>query len=822
MSLNEDLIGKTIYIDILYRFNTDLESNSGDNFVMSVDQNKWYTLETVVNNKTYLAQYTNAWGFELKEGRGSHYTNDFLWTPIGDPYGFQLFNRYMDVNSGDDNLGEKDRVIFSRHFNNNEDNPTDDPLNNDADPNNNVSDKHKDGQQILMGNYINSEKLVVVGRATGPIVPYPSGIVAENSIYELLESSTPGSGYFRFHPVANTNDQTQVYFNPVEADDDGDGVKNFLVRLSTTAAEFTFGLNADLMKPYFDRAGYVGGLTKKVYENSDNAALVAAMKANNPVLTFEQLQKAQSLVYDFKNIVPFKSGYYRLHSPLGISGIDPSRYVSGYTHLTELTGDGELTTAAIPMHFYEKNSSEVRQFTDFKEGGFTPSHATRGDITIPPVEKDPASIFYFEKIYDQDRYNLSYMSTQGLYVRGTVKKGDSETGNSYFEGKADRAAAVMTTNALPEKPWVENDTRIYDPAVDAPLPLFVMDLGGGVLLIHDQKTELGRKDLKYLSFDYNNDKTDKPTIYDMKMTHNTHTDHAKFCMQPVQDTETQGINEMPLKLDMKQDKRNNYYYASFCAPFDVLLTDADNDMAFICKVWDTEILHLKRVGLYNTEANDCPADYRGCNQFVPAGTPVIIRSNKSVVTLALPTKTPSTPIAENIFKGKYLEQILPSSKKIDVYTFGYPMTAKDVDETPSTGVITFDQQKKSESDMGFYINATPNREYAADMGSWIRNNWYVYGNKIYYRDPDLTESVPAPQRTNQYPNFIPVVFDDDDADEEIKDDMTSTQRIYDNRVYDLQGRCVTTEQEVKDGTWKLRLPAGVYILNGKKVMNSKR
>jgi len=33
---------------------------------------------------------------------------------------------------------------------------------------------------------------------------------------------------------------------------------------------------------------------------------------------------------------------------------------------------------------------------------------------------------------------------------------------------------------------------------------------------------------------------------------------------------------------------------------------------------------------------------------------------------------------------------------------------------------------------------------------------------------------------------------------------------------------VATEQEVKDGTWKLRLPAGVYILNGKKVMNSKR
>ena len=66
MSMNEDLIGTIIYIDIVYSFNQDLESNSGDDFVMSISQNKWYTLETVIGGKTYLAQYTNAWGFELK------------------------------------------------------------------------------------------------------------------------------------------------------------------------------------------------------------------------------------------------------------------------------------------------------------------------------------------------------------------------------------------------------------------------------------------------------------------------------------------------------------------------------------------------------------------------------------------------------------------------------------------------------------------------------------------------------------------------------------------------------------------------------------
>ncbi len=866
MSMNEDLIGKIIYIDIIYSFNTDLESNSGDDFVLSIDQNKWYTLETVINNKTYLAQYTNAWGFELKEGRGSHFTNDFLWTPIGDPYGFQLMNRYMDVNSGDHNLGEKTKAITTypkrttytaeEAITHNSELP--DALSSetaltaeqasayntainpstlkeagntltaeeaaaynatltgsikagDEKPgDSNIVAHFWEGQQIVMGDYTQhtgqtTNRTVVPGKGAKFLTPAE---IKTKSIYELLEGNTPG--YFRFHPVAN-NSGTQYYFNPEWADDNGDGTNEYLIRLKSSSVDFTFGLSAELLKPYFDRAGYVGGLKKSVYDAPANAALVAAMKNDNPVLTAAQLMAAQELVYNSENIVQFETGYYRLHSPLGISGIDPARYVSGYTHAIERDLNGDNNEAdAIPMHFYEKNSNEVRQFTDFKEGGFTPSNATRGDITIPPVEKDPASIFYFQKVSrnidypaavssesDRARYNLSFMSTQGLYVKGTKAKGTAE-------GTGERAKAVMTNEKIPEAS-VQSYTNV------GPTPLFVMDLGGGVLLIHDNHTAAGRSVLKYLSYDYSNDTKENPTIYDMKLTNHTHTDHAKFCMQPVQDTETKGINEMALKLDLKQDKKNNYFYATFCAPFDVLLTDVDNDFAYICEVWDTEIIHLKKIGKYNTGGT-----YQGNNRFVPAGTPVVIRSTKNSVTLALPTKEPSAAIAVNIFQGEYLEQLLTSTAQLDVYTFGYPMTAKSVTTNESTGVITFDQQQKGESDMGFYINATPNRESAADMGSWIRNNRYVYGNKIYYR---VNSSGSAPRRDT--PEFIPVVFDDDE-DEDIEDDFSGAQRIHDNRVYDLQGRCVATEQEVKDGTWKLRLPAGVYILNGQKVMTSKR
>ena len=835
MSLNEALIGKTVYVDIVYRFNTDLESNSGDDFVKSIDQNKWYTLETVIDGKTYLAQYTNAWGFELKEGRGSHYTNDFLWTPIGDPYGFQLVNRYMDVNSGDHNLGEKNRAITTIPYKTVI--PKTNPVTDVA------TSAFENGKQIVMGNYEDAEQRVVVpGGVTRTTVAAKVNLgditpddIKTNSIYELLEpSNLDNAGYFRFHPVANTSEQPQVYFNPEWADDNGDDTNEYLIRLKTSAADFTFGLSAELMKPYFDRAGYVGGLTKDVYNTPANATFVAAMKADNPVLTAAQLMQVQDLVYNPANIVQLsETGYYRVHSPLGISGIDPARYVSGYTHKIEsdLNGDGNESDA-IPMHFYEKNSNEVRQFTDFKDGGFTYSPATRGDLTILPVERDPASIFYFQKVgndkipngiadADKARYNLGTISTEGLYIKG--EKGQvTITGtppaldnpdDPNIEATGERPAAVMTATK------------------DAATQLFIMDIGGGILLIHDNVTALGRQYLKYLSYDYSRDLKGAPTIYDMKLTNHTHTDHAKFCMQPVQDTETKGINEMGLKLNLNKGG-DGYYYASFCAPYDVLLTDKDNDAAYICKVWDTEMLHLKKVGKYNTIDNDCPAEYAGSDQFVPAGTPVIIRSKNTSVTMALPTKVPSATLAENykktiaeggvgnIFSGAYLEQLLPELEtgSNDVYVFGLPYKGTATkhgsysEDNAHNGQITISLPQHEESGIGFYINANYNRESKADMGSWLRNNRYVYNNKVYYRTPGGGGAA-APRRNAPTPDFIPVVFDDED---EPIDDNLSQQQRYDGRVYDLQGRCVASKQQVDDGSWKQHVRPGIYILNGRK------
>jgi hypothetical protein len=132
------------------------------------------------------------------------------------------------------------------------------------------------------------------------------------------------------------------------------------------------------------------------------------------------------------------------------------------------------------------------------------------------------------------------------------------------------------------------------------------------------------------------------------------------------------------------------------------------------------------------------------------------------------------------------------------------------------GSITAPLPTFADTGVGFYINATPNKEREPDEAEWYRNNRYVLHNKIYYR---ATGGGGAPAReSTRGIQFVPVIFDDDDeGGEEPELNGVMEQRVGDNRVYDLQGRCVATEEQVKDGTWKERLRPGIYILNGRKI-----
>ena len=718
MGNDAGLLGTTVLINIIYTFDGDLETNAGEGFVTSVGQNKWYTFETS-GSTPYLAHYTNAWGLQSMAGRATRYTNDYLWTPLGDPYGFKMYNRYMCVNSA-----KPDYVMTTPDL--------------------------TDGRRLMMGEPGVTDKPAEAGE--GKI---PQG----NEIYELLASSA--DGYFNVHPLYDTS---MTLFVKRGTDD--------FAELSTTPTPWTFGLDETLFAPYYERAGYVGALTTTP-ETGGKAKYEEASEEEDPA---RRLMRLQDVVYNDANIVPYSPGYYRLHNQPGVSGISPVRYASGYLHETEKTAATGST--AIPMHFYSRKGVSTTFEGDGGLGtGFTETPATRGPIPVPATEYDPSTIFYIGGNVDPDdpldtTNPRSTLSTQGLYIKG-------------IQNDDDHGDAVMTAT-------VEEATKFS-----------LMDIGAGVFLIHDGTVPTTRK---YLHFSQSYEKSSVNMIYDLKYFHNSPTDDAKWCMEPAN---MQGL------MVTTNSGGDGYYYTTFCAPYDVELppnADGNTYYAYVCSTWNSEVIHPTKV-----PARD---PYKE-GKFVPATTPVLIRTNdiSGSIKLTIPSDHPTTPALSCVFTGKYLEQLLTTeiTSSDMVYSFGLPITGYGLitDSGDTNGNIT-DVLNKDQADtgVGFYINANPNKELSEETGLWTPNNRYVLHNKIYYRISEANVSANARENTRGI-EFVPVVFDDEEGREE--QDGVMEQRVGDNRVYDLQGRCVATEEQVKDGTWKQRLRPGIYILNGRKI-----
>ena len=778
-----DLIGKTVVVNITYSFDAGLPTNAGDGFVTDVDQNLWYTFET--NETTpYLAHYTNAWGLQAMRGRETRYTNDYLWLPLGDPYGFKMYNRYIKKNSlttGDDNT----RMMTSTAVN-------------------------VEGRKLLMGTPGASITEDEESRT----------LTAGNEVYELLASNT--DGYFRVHPVIN-NSGTQYFIRKDPSDD--------YAKLSTTATEWRFGLSPELIQPYIDRINYVGGLKSTVAKSTDFGVnhinvknLITALEEGTA--TAAQLMNLQSIVYDVGNIVEFTSGYYRLHNQPDVSNISPVRYASGYLHDIEKTQnvgffqktasdaadvvsksntlrnigdyyfnvnngasyekvtvtvayDGEtnathnasshdgssesawLAAGGMPMHFYSKKGVKGSFTGDSNPltSGFTESNATRGDIPIPATEYDPSSIFYINGSVSANKtISTATLSTQGLNV---------------VENRMTTSAGQTFT---------------------------MMDLGSGVFLIHDGSAPATRM---YLNFDQSSDKD-----YDLKYYHEAPTDDAKWCLEPANN---QGL------LIETHSGGDGYYYSTFCAPYDVTLPADDGEKtynAYVCTAWDTEIIHPTSIG-----------------KTITKGTPAIIRTKDTSGSVKVTLPGTASSSASCVFTGKYLEQLLATAITAEdkVYTFGLPITGYNLTITPAGGFVNGEVNNVVEGSdpahtgVGFYLNATTNKEKDAATAHWTPNNRYVLHNKIYYRTGSSGSSARGMTRSSI--DFVPVVFDDllvepeEYGGEEKKEEELTERREYvgDGCVYDMQGRRVATEEQVFDGTWKQRVSPGIYIINGKKI-----
>ena len=484
-------------------------------------------------------------------------------------------------------------------------------------------------------------------------------------------------------------------------------------------------------------------------------------------------------MYNDANIVKYAPGYYRLHSQPGIGGMPTVRYASGYLHDIEKTaGHNE---AGIPMHLYSREGVSTTFAGDGGLGsGFTISKATRGDIPIDPTEYDPSTIFYFQGAAAASN-PTSTISTQELYVVAN-NYGDTHNGTTSDENSRKQRAAMATSGGI-------NFT--------------IMDIGGAILLIHDGADASVRR---YLNYDQDED----ANIYDLKYYHNANTEEARWCMQPVQKTATAGDGEMPLMI-RTNNGGDGYYYTTFYAPYDVALpADADGKtyQAFYCEEWNDNGLHPKKVPEKTINAVTYSA-----GRYVPAGTPVIIRTDdeSGSIKVTLPNSGPTSSSITNIFIGSYLEQLLDVDAAHDVYTLGLPFISnveKDPVDYNTTGDIIAPLPEQATSDLGFYINATPDKESSQTQSLWARNNRYVLHNKIYYR---------ATNAGTRGQEFVPLLFEAAATDVQgVKD--YSEGMLRPGNVYNLQGRCVATEEMVKDGTWKNNLTPGVYIMSGKKII----
>lgn len=718
---DEALIDQDVVVNVVYSFDTGLETNSGDDFVTKMEQAGshylWYTFETT-DATPQLAHYTFVRGMRAESGRMLHYTNDYLWSPLGDPYGFRMYNRYIYKNKG-----ESTTVM--------------------------TTDRIEDGQELKMGAIADDNR----------------------GIYELLPSGNIGTGSFRVHPLLDTGNT--LFLRIVESGAPGD-IGKLILSDDTPVKEWTYGLSVELLNPHYQGAGNVGGLTitPKSGSGKSGKALYEEAQTTYADKPAQLIRALQQICYNKDNIVDYAPGYYRLCNQPGASSLSPQRYASGYLHDIEKTAGTSSTP--IPMHFYSKVgvTGTFDGDTNPLGSGFTETDATRGDIPIPATEYDPSTIFQFTGAKD-----AATMQTQGLYVQGTYT--DERNGFAKMTASAGSATSFH-----------------------------VEDIGGAVVIIYNEVKENEVTKRRYINYGQN------ASIYDLKYYENADVDGSKWCMEPA--------NKQGLKIATNQGG-DNYYYATFYAPFDVLISDdvaadiekeitAKNYYAYYCKTWDNAGLHPTAVPAATVNAVDVAE-----GKFVPAETPVIIRTTdeSNVVTLTLPTTSPTASSISTELSGTYLEKLLPVDASHDVYTLGLPFTSGGISIDRSTGVVTAPLKESATTGVGFYINATPNKEHDPLQSLWQRNNLYVLHNKIYYR---ASSGVGGDARENNMTGiqFVPVIFGDEEEPDPNFMEQT-TGRSYPAGVFNLQGQQIATEQEIEDGTWRQRVAPGIYIVNGKKI-----
>lgn len=816
----------------------------------------WYTMMTN-NAADGLLNFNYKDGIGARTDRTTHYTNNYLWAPEGDPYGFLMRSRYATINgSGWRNVAMTTKGHLPKESDHESYSETD------------ITTTYAKAYDATYTNQTAFDDKRIIHSLNVADAESTTSDGPSNAVYEMFTGDAAYGQSFLLHPTSAYIDVTNSDFESYYMTHETASNKTKLVKAKSRTLQLSADANwrllatPDQLLPYFDRAGYVGGLDPvkaQNYTNQDYYNLLQNAKSSGTQLDFTTTRKIQELVYSgtfyqndgttevtegsarpaatdlpmqFKstNLVNITDGYYR------IKGFSLPRYVSGYRFKSELTNSN-------PLHFFEKTKDDAwaHTFADLDATTtFTAEAPLQGNIELLPAEFDPSSIFRFagNKTNGVVRYTFS---TQGLNVQGSVGATSMSTAAGTNFRLDDIGGATVTLRTLSTEPtgsaW---DTEV----VNTIKTNYLTSNGDGYSLSIAADNELNQ--------------TDGTDIQD-----------TKWLLQPVGIREEWPYNEMPLRVEVNKggvDRSGNedkYYYGSLYVPFDTRLGNT-TDAAFTLTGSVTDGT-LSDPGT-TTMASVSQLNEMGNPQFVPANWPVVLRSNndknsialkntdgtdyatKHYVNMYIPNVTPtviSGAISSIKLSGEYLEQTL-TDDDIDsktgnsswsngryVMVFGLPFHPAGV------GDVAHDNHEYDTSkQVGFFTNDNWAREEAptkkAHIGSYPnsgdndlvathseRDNKYVYHNKIFYV---LDKAYAAPS-VKQFSYSI-AIFDGDELLEEQQQpeeqeafDDTEASDPWPCDVFDLQGRRVA----VNETPQTLRhnhpgLPKGVYIFGHKKVI----
>lgn len=468
----------------------------------------WYQMMT--NN--YLAD--GLLNFSYKDGIGGrldrthHYTNNYLWAPEGDPYGFVLRSRYATING----TGWDDVAVTTEGKLPKGEDAYGNPIYKDGtgaiSPYTEPTDaEHDDVKASYTGNSSSSRipfnHKRIIHRRQGD----EDGAVltdgATNAVYEMFVGGYDGS--FLMHPTAawmdNSDVDYQSYYMVHETTSHEGYVAHraYLEKFKADDLRYVADANWRLecsneqLLPYFQRAGYVGGLRPAEAEKFTNQEYYNRLK-NGDTFTFTELTALQNLVYGGKfyksdgktevkstdprptgtdlpmkfvsnNLVTMTPGYYRIKAfsedalnvdgadlggnGSGIKGVTGPRYVSGYRFNSAKTDTNDPKNyGGRWLHFFETDMahSDIHTYADLKAkitaaqvAGQTDRDmfdhpAMSGNIEILPADFDPSSIFQFIEDSGTESYTRYKIKTQGLtlWARPGSSEDDATEGNHDF------------------------------------------------------------------------------------------------------------------------------------------------------------------------------------------------------------------------------------------------------------------------------------------------------------------------------------------------------------------------------------------------------